>query len=187
MKSIHYGLWSLFILFLISAQAEPLHIYTSADPEVAQRLVDQYKKDTGKEVDYVRLSTGEALTRIRIEANNPKASVWAVGPGIEFAFAADSGLLEPYQPKVNYKLDARYHDPTYRWTGLYLGAIGFGTNETFLKEKKIKAPTSWKDLLKPEFKGKVAYAYPYTSGTALTILLAIVRVLGEDPAFDYIR
>ena len=46
-------------------------------------------------------------------------------------------------------------------------------------------PVSYTHLLKPEFKGQISFAYPYTSGTAYTILATVVQLMGEDEGFKY--
>src|SRR5207245_8291794 len=56
-----------------------------------------------------------------------------------------------------------------------------------LKEKNLKPPTSWMDLLDPAYKGQIQTADARTSGTALTRILSIYYAFGrdEDKAVDY--
>lgn len=54
-------------------------------------------------------------------------------------------------------------------------------------KRKIAAPACWADLIKPEFKGEVEMADPNSSGTAWTLLAAIVQLTGEDQAFNYLK
>ena len=131
-------------------------------------------------------STVEAFNRIRSEAANPRATCWIGGPSVKYAAAAEAGLFQPYRPALNYEIPDRYHDKSWRWTGIYLGALAFGTNKKFVAENKLDPPTSWNDLLRPEYKGKVGFALPYTSGTALVMLLGTVQRLGEELAFKYL-
>jgi iron(III) transport system substrate-binding protein len=53
--------------------------------------------------------------------------------------------------------------------------------------KKLQAPKSWADLLKPEYKGEVQMANPASSGTAYTMIATLVQIMGEDKAFDYLK
>jgi iron(III) transport system substrate-binding protein len=69
--------------------------------------------------------------------------------------------------------------------GYYFGAIGFGSNSNTLKKINAEPPASWEDLLKPAFKGQIAIAFPYTSGTSYTVLATLVQMWGEDKAFEY--
>ncbi|NOG50752.1 MAG: hypothetical protein HND48_15960 [Chloroflexi bacterium] len=55
-----------------------------------------FQEATGIQTSYVRLSSGEALARIRASAENPEFSVWWGGPADAFIAANEEGLLEDY-------------------------------------------------------------------------------------------
>lgn len=188
MKKTAYPLILLWIFAFSCTTSNPnLRIYSALDPEQIRLLVDLYAKETGESVEFIRLSSGETLTRVRTESKNPNAGLWLGGPSVDFAFAADKDLFEPYQPNAGYEIKKEYRDPEWRWTGLYLGPIGFASNKDFLKKHGISAPRSWQDLLAPPYKGKVSMALPYTSGTAMMTLLAILKVMGEPAGEAYIK
>ena len=56
-----------------------------------------------------------------------------------------------------------------------------------LVEKGLEMPTSWADLLKPEYKGEIVVAHPGSSGTAYTMLATLVQLMGEDEAMEYLK
>jgi len=60
-----------------------------------------------------------------------------------------------------------------------------GINEQFLASRNLPVPSSYKDLLKPEYKGFITMANPKISGTGYFFLKNLVNVWGEDAAFDY--
>lgn len=78
-------------------------------------------------------------------------------------------------------------DSKYRTVGVYLGPLGFGYNTELLAKKKIKPPTSWTDLLKPEYKGEIQMANAASSGTSYTVIATLVQLMGEDKAFEYMK
>ena len=165
---------------------EPLHLYTALDTNEAKIYIRAFEEDTGIQVRWVRLSAGEVLVRIRSERTNPQVSLWFGGPSPEFIVAKREGLLAPYTPRIDFEPLPSTFDEAHYWTGFYFGAIGFASNTEILERKGITPPTSWYDLLKPELKGEISVAYAYTSGTANTLLAAIVQMMGEDAGFDYI-
>jgi iron(III) transport system substrate-binding protein len=166
--------------------ADVLHMYTALDPNEAKVYIEAFTKDTKINVEWVRMSAGEVLTRLKAESKNPQVSFWFGGPSSEFIAGKKEGLLAPYKSPVGAPfLKGNLKDPQDYWTGFYFGAIGFGNNTTWFEKNKLPFPTSWQDLLKPEFKGNISIAYPYTSGTAFTTLATIVQIMGEDKAFDY--
>ena len=163
-----------------------LHLYTALDTNEAKIYIRTFEEDTSIEVRWVRLSAGEVLVRIRSERANPQVALWFGGPSPEFIVAKREGLLTPYAPRADFDPPPGTFDETHYWTGFYFGAIGFASNTEILARKGIPPPTSWYDLLKPEFKGEISVAYAYTSGTANTLLAAIVQMMGEDAGFNYI-
>ena len=168
------------------SSGEALHLYTALDTNEAKIYIRAFEEESGIQVRWVRLSAGEVLVRIRSERNNPQVALWFGGPSPEFIVAKREGLLASYAPRINFDPPPGTFDEAHYWTGFYFGAIGFASNTEILARKGIPPPTSWHDLLKPSFEGEISVAYAYTSGTANTLLAAIVQMMGEDAGFDYI-
>jgi iron(III) transport system substrate-binding protein len=130
------------------------------------------------------------LARIRAEKNNPQFDIWWGGPIDSFVAAKEEGLLEAYN-SPNYKnlLDQKkYKDADNFWVGIYMGSLAFCTNKNWLAAHPgVKAPTSWQDLLRPEFKGQILVAHPSTSGTSYTALATILQIMGEEKGWEYIK
>ena len=168
------------------AAGDVLRMYTALDPNEAKVYIEAFTKDTKINVEWVRMSAGEILTRLKAESKNPQVSVWFGGPSAEFIAGKKEGLLIPYLSPVGAPfLKGNLKDAQDYWSGFYFGAIGFGNNTNWFAKNKVPFPTSWQDLLKPEFKANISIAYPYTSGTAFTTLATLVQIMGEDKAFDY--
>src|SRR4030043_64027 len=171
---------------LSTRAADVLRMYTALDPNEAKVYIDGFTKDTKINVEWVRMSAGEVLTRLKAESKNPQVSVWYGGPSVEFIAGRKEGLITPYKSPVGVPfLKGNLRDPEDYWMGFYFGAIGFGNNTNFFEKNKLAYPTSWQDLLQPEFKANISIAYPYTSGTSFTTLATLVQLMGEDKAFDY--
>ncbi len=145
-------------------------------------------KYPGVTVNYIRLSAGEAVTRLRNEKSNPQFDIWWGGP-IDSAIAAKAeGLLEPYKTAaqdnlVDPKLMLDSESPP-SWVGIYVGSLGFATNT---KQTAIKAPTSLDDLIKPELKGQIVIAHPATSGTSYTFMCTVLQIKGEQAGWEYMK
>ncbi|MCK5008590.1 MAG: extracellular solute-binding protein, partial [Spirochaetales bacterium] len=186
----------LFLVLLLAAvaaagfstgqtEARVLHLYEAFDTEEAQVYIEIFEAETGIDVQWVRMSSGEVLARVEAESSNPQASVWHAGSNTSHINASSKGLLAPYRPNTDFPLQPQFHADDWTWTGFYTGAIGFISNKDFLSKKGVKAPTSWKDLLNPAFAQNVAMAYPYTSGTAYTTYATLVQMLGEKETLDW--
>lgn len=141
-------------------------------------------------VNFVRMSSGEALARLRNEKDNPQFDIWWGGPLDGFVAAKKDGLLEPYDSPnmANLRDQKLYKDADNQWAGIYVGSLGFATNKNWLAENPgMSAPTSWADLLKPEFKGQIMVAHPSSSGTSYTALCTVLQLMGEDEGWKYIQ
>jgi iron(III) transport system substrate-binding protein len=145
-------------------------------------------KYPGVTVNYIRLSAGEAVTRLRNEKSNPQFDIWWGGPIDSAISAKNEGLLEPYKtdaqanivdPKLMLDTDA-----VPSWVGIYVGSLGFATNT---KQTAIKPPTSFDDLIKPELKGQIVIAHPATSGTSYTFMCTVLQIKGEQAGWEYMK
>ena len=150
-------------------------------------LVELFTKETGIEVKYVRLSAGEMQARVAAEKENPQvAMIFGMGNDLSMAMAAED-LLDPYVPANIDQMDQRFVDPDGMFVPLQIIVTCFGSNADWLAEKGLEPPTSWDDLLKPEYKDEVCVAHPATSGAAYTVLSQTVQRLGTDAGFDYLK
>lgn len=153
-------------------------------------MKEEFEKEFGITVNYVRMSTGEALARLEAEKNNPQFDIMWGGPIDTYISGKDDGLFEPYDsPNAKNLLDKdKYLDEDNFWAGIYVGSLGFATNENFLAAHPgLEAPTSWADLLKPEFEDQLLVAHPSTSGTSYTAVATVLQLLGEEAGWEYLN
>ncbi|MFJ7987289.1 ABC transporter substrate-binding protein [Streptomyces sp. NPDC096351] len=127
------------------------------------------------------IKTFETKYGIRIESENPDAAsadeIAAVKSrkgqkrapdvldlGIAFARSgADEGLFAPYKVEAWDKIPAAQKDETGRWYNDYGGYVSIGCDA----KRVPNCPKTFADLLKPEYKGKVALnGNPTKSGSA---------------------
>jgi len=169
------------------AQAQTVNVYTAWPESLSQPIFKAYTAKTGVPINFIRLSTGELVARATAERGNPRADVIWGAPGDGFAAAKEAGLIEPYRPPTWDKIPAELRDREGYYTAVAKNTLIFMSNAKLLKEKNLKAPTSWMDLLDPAYKGQIQTADARTSGTALTRILSIYYAFGkdEDRAFDY--
>lgn len=66
--------------------------------------------------------------------------------------AIDQGLVEPYQPSNWDSIPDNLKDPEGNWVGAYYGVVSIGVNKDLVDE----IPTTFEDLLDPQYAGKIA-------------------------------
>ncbi len=166
---------------------ESVVVLCSPDPAWCEAIKREFSK-TGTGLEFVRLSSGAALARLRAEKANPTFDVWFGGSGDSYWVAQAEGLLEFYHPKawpdlrpqLTKSVDGHY-------IPLYSGIHGFGVNEKILQEKNLPVPATWKELGDPKYKGLIAMPNPNTSGTGYLMMTTIVTIYGEAQGFELIK
>ncbi len=185
MKRLVLVLTAVLALFG-AASAQRVNLLCSPDLAWCEALGPAFTEATGLELEFIRLSSQDALARIRAEAANPVFDVWFGGTGDPHLVAAREGLTEFYQPSVwdqlNPDLIAQVGGT---YIPLYAGAIGFVVNQEALGGAPM--PESWEDLTDPVYKGLIAMPDPNSSGTAYTIIATLVQIFGEDRAFEILE
>ncbi|MCA0454825.1 MAG: ABC transporter substrate-binding protein [Chloroflexi bacterium] len=169
----------LFVAAPAMAQEDTLTVLCTPQEDWCVAMTEAFEAETGIDTNYVRLSSGEGLARLRASSENPEFSVWWGGPADAFIAAAEEGLIEAYESPAAAAIPDQYKDADGNWTGVYVGALGFCSNVDVLAELGVEAPTSWEDLLAPELKGFVAMAHPATSGTAFTAFWTVVTLKAD--------
>ncbi|EYR81986.1 MULTISPECIES: ABC transporter substrate-binding protein [unclassified Shinella] len=192
-KTLSLMLFAGTALAALPAQAAgDLNLICSADVVICEQMKGDFEKaHSDIKVNMVRLSSGETYAKVRAEARNPKTDIWWGGTGDPHLQAASENLtLEYKSPKLDELNDwakKQAESAGYKTVGIYAGALGWGYNTEIFKAKGFKEPVCWADLLAPELKGEIQIANPNSSGTAYTALASLVQIMGEDPAFDYLK
>jgi putative spermidine/putrescine transport system substrate-binding protein len=129
-------------------------------------------KITNDNPDGSSAQENEAIRSLKGDSRAPDV----VDVGVSFAIAgANEGLYAKYF-NSNYKTIPRaLKDTRGFWMGDYWGAISIGYNQNLVSTP----PKTWKDLLKPEYKGKVALnGSPLTSNSAVSGVISAALANG---------
>jgi iron(III) transport system substrate-binding protein len=139
------------------------------------------------EIVWVRDSTGVMTARFLAEKDNPRADVVFGLAVTSLMLFEKQGLLETYEPKGASALKPAFRDAIapYTWTGMdaYLSVLCFNTAEG--KKNNVATPTSWQDITKPEYKGKIIMPHPASSGTGYLTVSAWMQIMGEKAAWEF--
>lgn len=168
-----------------------LNLICAPAAEWCEAIATGFQKESGIRVAVVRKSAGEILAQVRAEKDNPKLDAWFGGSTDTHYTAGEEGLLEAYASPNMAKLydwARRAHAQSGgRCVGVSSGAIAIAYNKEWLAKKKLTAPQSWLDLLKPELRGEIQISNPNSSGTAYTVIAGLIQIMGEEPAFAYLK
>lgn len=178
---------ALFLTLTLSSVglAREINAYSIMPEKYVSKVTQAFTEDTGIKVNFMRFSSGEALSRLVAEKGNPQVDVLIGGPADTYEAGVLEGVFEKYVPKDVEMIPEKFRSADGYWTGFGAIPLCFMTNENFLKEHNIQAPKSWNDLLDPVYKNGLQMADARTSGTATERIFSLVKIMGEDEAFKY--
>lgn len=133
------------------------------------------------------MSSAQELQAFQKEKSHPVGDVGDIG--ISFGpTAVQMGVVAPYKNKYWNQIPADLKDKNGYWAAAYYGVIAFEVNT-----KKVKdVPTTWKDLLKPEYKGLIGVADPRQAGEGFDAVVAAAYANGGSasniqPGLDFFK
>ncbi len=168
-------------------EAKRVTAYTTLDEPVARAIFEAFTKETGIDVEWVRLSTGECTARLEAEKENPQASIWYGGVGLGHIRAKNMGVTTPYDSPAAANIPDNFKDKDHFWTGMYAGMLCFESNIKMLEKYGLTAPRSWEEICDPRYEDHIQVANPGSSGTAYNVLATLVQIFGEDKAFKLLK
>ncbi|MBI4762449.1 MAG: ABC transporter substrate-binding protein [Chloroflexota bacterium] len=147
--------------------------------------IETFKTKYGLQVNELNPDAGSGDEIEAVKANKDNKGPQAPDViDVGFGFGpqlVDEGITAPYKVATWDTIPADVKHPDGYWFGDYYGVLGFEVATDFVEN----VPQTWADLLKPEYKGKVALAGdPRTSNQAIQAVNAAALANGgsfEDP------
>ena len=152
-------------------------------PEI---IAQEFEKATGIKVEFLTMSSGEVLARLRAEKSNPQTDLWFGGGSDAFIQAKEEQLIQAYASPNAENVDPAFRDAEGYWTGVSIVVVGLLVNNDRLTDKALPMPEKWTDLSNPVYKDELMASNPNTSGTAYTTVSGILQVLGEEEGWNFL-
>ena len=157
------------------AEDKRLLIYTSHKEELWKPIVKEFEERTGIWVEVVSGGTNLLLEEIAEKKGEVDADLF-FGGGVE-SLNAFSDYFIPYEAKGIEEVDPQFRSATDVWTPFSALPVVLIYNEKLLSPEEL---SSWKDVLAPKYKGKIAMANPAYSASAFTGLLSFEKAVQEE-------
>lgn len=172
----------------VAAADTALTVYTALEADQIKAYQAAFEKaNPDIKIQWVRDSTGIVTAKLLAEKNNPKADViWGLA-GTSLGLMAKEGMLEPYAPKGLDQIDAKMRDAvqTPSWVGMDAFAAAVCVNTIEAEKQSLPMPTSWQDLTKPVYAGKIVMPNPASSGTGFLDVSAWLQIFGEEKGWAF--
>lgn len=169
---------------MAAAKAEGrVDLYGAYPTEAISPVLEQFRKDTGLQLEYVRLPSFKMYDRVLAEfaAGKLVADYVDLTDLTLIKEWVSRGILATHKVPSFDKLPATLKHPEGRWYYIVRPIFVIGVNTAEVAEKDY--PKSWKDTLDPKWKGKVGMQSIDAGGSALT-LHSFLRMKVADDAWQ---
>jgi len=167
----------------VDARKGQVRIYVSLATEAVSRLVRELNKPfPNLKIEFVRAGSVETVNRFVAERQAGRIFpdlLHGADPG-GFDYFAERGwidkrlselpLTESYLPG--------FVDKQAGWVAMRATGIALMYNTKLVKKEDL--PKTWKDLLDPRWKGKIAISDPTRAGSSFSHLYAMWKIYGQD-------
>lgn len=166
---------------LALADDNVLVIYSPNSDTEVDNIIPAFEEATGIHVDLLSMGTGECVTRIDSEKDNPQADVmWG---GMNYGvYVQHPDLWAEYTSPNEALIDEGYRQGAVKaYTNSNLSGSGcLIINNELAKELGVEIK-GYADLLNPALKGKIASGDPTKSSSAWAELTNMLLVMGDEP------
>ena len=165
------------------AQKTQLLVYTALETDQLKAYQEGFNKvEPNIDIKWVRDSTGVITAKLLAEKANPQADAVMGVAASSLALLDKNGMLEPYAPLNKDAIMSQFRDKKSppAWFGMDVWGATVCFNTVEAKKRNITRPETWKDLLKPEFKGQVVMPNPASSGTGFFDVAAWLTLWGDN-------
>ncbi len=157
-----------------------LILYSAAPRRMMAILVEDFQKRYGIKVTHVRKGSGGIITMVEAERQAGIKNVDVVDhadPGTFYRWKEEK-ILMTYKPAGAEFVDKVYLDQDWELVPLFpIYQLPVYNKNLVSKEK---APKSWKDLLDPQWSGKIVHGDPNYSGNVTNQVNCMVKLYGWD-------
>lgn len=170
-------------MFGSAAMAADITLYSGRGESFVQPIIEQFERDTGLKVNVRYGGTPELALLIQEEGRRSPADLfWGQDAGAMGALA-NAGLLATLPESLYNELPDIYTSETGQWVATSGRARVIAYSTTRVDEAEI--PESVFDLVRPEFKGRVAM--PPTNGSFQSFVTAMRVMHGDERTLEWLK
>jgi len=155
--------------------------YSSLALDLSQKICNTFtQRHPGITCELIRSGSERIFQRVMQEAkaNLAIADVEHTSDAAHFLDFKTRGMLQPYDPAGMKNIRSDFKDPEGAFYTLRGSPYVMAYNTRLVT--KEQAPRTWKDLLDPKWRGKIAHGHPGYSGIVTTGMIGILGKYGWD-------
>lgn len=152
-----------------------LVVYSACNEDILGTLIPLFEEQSGVKVELLTGGVGELLKRVESESANPYCDVVLGGTESQFYNYMEQ-FQEYVSPNDEYMLEG-HHSYKNILTPINTDAAVIMWNKNLIGDIKV---ASYKDMLQPELKGKIALPDPASSGTGAGTIADLVWLYNDN-------
>ncbi|MEV0182867.1 thiamine ABC transporter substrate-binding protein [Streptomyces sp. NPDC050625] len=171
-----------------SADSKTVTLVSHDSWAVSKNVLKDFEKQSGYKVKVLNDGdAGQAVNKAILTKDNPQGDVFFGVDNTLLSRALDNGLFQSYEAKGSdlilpqYRVDQDKH----RVTPIDTGDICVNYDKAYFDKHKLTPPSSFDDLVKPEYKNLLVTENAATSSPGLGFLLGSAAKFGDGNWPDY--
>ncbi|QKZ18419.1 thiamine ABC transporter substrate-binding protein [Streptomyces chartreusis] len=155
---------------------------------VSKGVLAAFEKQSGYKVKVLEDGdAGQAVNKAILTKDNPQGDVFFGVDNTLLSRALDNDLFQSYEAKGSDLIlpEFRVDQDKHRVTPVDTGDICVNYDKAYFSEHKLTPPTSYDDLIKPDYKDLLVTENASTSSPGLGFLLGTAAKYGDDGWQDY--
>lgn len=162
-----------------ATDSKVVNLYTDRHYDTDEALYKTFTEETGIKVNVVKGKSDELIERLKREGKDTQADLLITADVGRLYKAKTDGLFQTVTSEaLNNSIPENYRDPDNKWFGLTVRARVIAYAKDRVKPDKI---TSYEDLTKPEWKGKILVRSSSNIYNQ-SLLASFIEINGEEKA-----
>jgi len=161
------------------AVASSLTVYSAGPNHLIRALAQDFYQETGVRVEVFQGTTGQVLSRLEAERNNPLADVVISASWDSAEDLKQQGILAPLQLTNSEQVPDFLKDSHYIAQGVSALSLVVNTGSG------LPLPNDWFDVAEPHYQDQVTMPDPGQSGSAFELLTGLLSAQGEEATWQF--
>ena len=167
-----------------SAETDNLIIYSGRSESLVGPIIEQFKADTGINVEVRWGSTSEMAALLLEEGERSPADIFYAQDPADLGALANAGMLSELPDEVLSLVPAKFASIDKHWVGITGRARTVVYNTTAISDPASQLPDTIEGFTDPAWRGKIGWAP--TNGSFQAMVTAMRTVWGEERTADWL-
>jgi iron(III) transport system substrate-binding protein len=156
-------------------------LYSGRTEELVSPLIERFEQASGVDVEVRYGSSPEMAATLLTEGSDSPADLFYAQDPASLGSVAE--LMVPLPESILSMVSAAFRDPAGLWVGVTVRSRVLAFNPELVPEDEL--PASYKDLVDPEWAGRIGIAP--TNGSFIAFVSAMILTEGEEATLEWLQ